>query len=254
MLYVYGVVRGDHPAPRHRGVGQPPGDVVLIGSGQLAAAASELPDGFELTDEDARAHLDVLVRLLRDGPVLPLRMGTVAPDETAIRTELLDAGAPQLTDRLDALADVVELHVDADDDESAAIAAIAQTTDFGVAAPVDLADRLELGREVAELLVERRQQLAAQIVGELRPFAVDDVPRSVIRGPEDPVLRWAFLVKRDDVEQFDEAVVAVRAQQPRIEIRYVGPLPPAHFLDRLQDEPTETDPADSFTPEGSWRW
>jgi len=253
-LYLYGVVRGGQPAPRHQGVGQPPGDVVLITSGELAAAASVLPDDYELTDEDAHAHLDVLVRLLRDGPVLPLRMGTVAPDETAVRTELLETTAAQLADRLDALEGVVELHVDADDDESEAIAAIAQTTDLGVTAAADLADRLELGREVAELLVDRRQKLAAEIVAQLRPFAVDDVPRSVIRGPEDPMLRWAFLVKRDDVERFDEAVVAVRSQHPSTAIRYVGPLPAAHFVDRPQDEPGETDPADSFSPQGSWRW
>ena len=69
MLYLYGVVRAGQPAPQANGVGEPPGDVALIESGPLAAAATKLPDDFEIQDGDAETHLEVLIALLSNGPV-----------------------------------------------------------------------------------------------------------------------------------------------------------------------------------------
>jgi hypothetical protein len=247
---VYGVVRADHPRPDVKGVGSPPGKVRLVRSGPLAAAETVLPDDFVVQDEDGRAHLKVLTKLLANGPVVPLRMGTVAQDEAAVRTEVLDAARPALVERLDALDGLVEVHVDADDDEAEAITDIARAA--GLAPAVgDMSARLDLGRQVAELLVEKRQQLAEEIVAELRPFAVHDVPRSMIRSPEDPVLRWAFLVRRDAIDQFDDAVIAVRSHHPTTSIRHIGPLPPSHFIDWHSD--AEAD-ADSFSAPSSWGW
>jgi hypothetical protein len=253
MLYLYGIVRATRSVPNCRGVGSPPGEVRLVESGPVAAAVTEVTGDFGIRDDDAPAHLDVLVRLLTDGPVLPLRFGTVAPDDAAVRAEVLDAARAELLERLDSLDDLVELHVDVDDDETEAIAAIARSTELAVGPATDLTSKLELGREIAELIVEQRRQLADEILSELRPFAVHDVPRSLIRGPEDPVLRWAFLVRRDDVENFDQAVVAVRSHHPKTAVRYIGPLPPAHFIDWQQDIP-EDRVAGSFSAHSGWGW
>jgi Gas vesicle synthesis protein GvpL/GvpF len=252
MYYLYGVVRADRPDLDAKGVGAPPGDVVLVRSGPLAVAATELPDDFVLKDEDARTHLKVLIALLSDGPVLPLRMGTVAPDVAAVRTDVLGTAPQELIARLDALDGLVELHVDADDDETEAIAAVAQSAGIAPISTGDITERIELGREIAELLVERRQQIATEIVEELRPFALRDAPRAVLQGPEDPVLRWAFLVKRDDIDKFDEAIVATRSHHSKTAIRYIGPLPPSHFIDWQPD--AETEQPDSFTASTSWGW
>src|SRR5581483_4937559 len=96
---------------------------------------------------------------------------------------------------LDALDGLVELQVDADDDEAAVVAEIARTAPVVDTAGADLATRIEVGQRVGQLLVEHRVRVAEQIVDRLRRLAVDDVPRAQIAGPEDPVLRWAFLVK-----------------------------------------------------------
>jgi hypothetical protein len=252
MYYLYGIVRALHPERPAKGVGAPPGDVRLIRSGQLAVAGTELPDDFVLKDEDARAHLKVLIALLADGPVLPLRMGTVAPDADAIRTDVLDAAQETLLQRLEALEGLVELHVDADDDETEAIAAVAQSAGIAPRLAGDITAQIDLGRELAELLVEHRRQIADDIVSELRPFAVRDVPRAMLRGPEDPVLRWAFLVEQERIDEFDQAIVAARSHHPKTAIRYIGPLPPSHFID-WQDEP-DTDQPSSFSASSSWGW
>ena len=250
MLYLYGVVRAGHPAPDKAGLGAPPQPVGVIEAERVAALVSELPDGYQVHEEDARAHLQVLITALRGGPVVPLRMGTVAEDEAQARA-VLDA-QDTLLGTLESLDGLVELQVDADDDEAALVAEIARSAPVMDTAGADLASRIEVGQRVGQLLVEHRVQLAEQIVERLRRLAVDDVPRAQIAGPEDPVLRWAFLVKADDVGLFDEAIVALRAEFPSVSFRYVGPLPAAHFVDR---EPVSaTDPVDNFHGNGSWGW
>lgn len=252
MLYAYGVVRAGHPPPKRKGVGAPPGKVTLVESDQLAAAVTELPDDYAADEADARAHLNVLIALLEDGPVVPLRMGTVAPTQAAVRADVLDSMRSDMQRRLDALDGLVELHVDADDDESETIAAVVGAAGLRVPAHADLDTKLELGQQVAELVVEHRQQIAEEILTELRPFAVRDAPRKVGVGPEDPVLRWAFLVKRGEIQDFDEAVVAVRSHHPTVSVRFVGPLPPAHFID--WDQATADSKPDSFSGQGRWSW
>jgi hypothetical protein len=231
-------------------VGNPPGTVTLVESGPIAAAVTELPDGYELIEEDARAHLNVLIDLLKHGPVLPVRLGTAAPDDSSVRTELLDPVRGDMVHRLDALDGLVELHIDADDDENEAVAAVAQAAGLRPVTSTDLNGRLALGQTIAGLLMQRRAQLAHEILAVLRPIAIADLARSVENGPEGPLLRWAFLVKRDDIETFDQAVIALRSQHPSMSIRYVGPLPAVHFVD-LQS--TEDAPShDQFVGSRGW--
>ena len=253
MLYVYGVTRAGRGQPSLDGIGAPPGRVELVESGPVAAAVSELPDGYELHDDDARAHLHVLIGLLEDGPVLPVRMGTIAPDRDVVRSEVLDSAQPALVGRLDSMDGLVELQVDADDDEAESIAALARDGGLQLAAPADLSGRIELGERIAAMLVEHRQHVAEEIVTELRSLAVHDVPRSTIGSAEDPLLRWAFLVAQDDLARFDEAVVAVRTKHPELAIRYAGPLPPSHFVD-WQPAAGPAEQTDTFHANSAWGW
>jgi hypothetical protein len=180
MRHVYGVVRPGHPT-RIRGIDG--ASVEVVACGPVAAAVSDLER--ELAPEDAHAHLDVLIGLLDDGPVLPVRFGTAAPDDDAVRAEVL-APSAQLAPRLDALDGMVELHVDAPDGvDLTALRALS----------ADVADRAGGG--------------------------------------------CAYLVRRDDLARFDRAVD--RLGEPLI--RYVGPLPPAHFVEAR---------ADSFTASEGW--
>ena len=253
MLYVYGVVRPRDEADSDlEGVGQPPADVRLLTSGSIAAAVSTIAEDFVVDDAAARAHLQVLIGLLDQGPVIPLRLGTIGDDEDAVRAEVLDVAPAELIQRLDSLDGLVELHVDADDDEAEAIAAVAAVSSRPRFQAVDLESRIAVGEQVASLLVAHRQDLAEAIIQRLRPLAVRDTPRSVINSAEDPVLRWAFLVQVADISQFDEAVMDIQADYPSLSIRYVGPLPAAHFVD--WDAPITQEYSDSFTGSGKWGW
>lgn len=253
MLYAYGLVRAGHPPPRVAGVGPARAAVRVVGSGPVAAAVSEIPPDLVIGEDEARVQLHVLVDLLADGPVVPLRLGTVAADDEEVRTSVVDPVAADVSPVLDRLDGLVEIHVDVDDDEAESLAAIARAAPGLRADPAaDLTERLELGRQLSTLLVDHRAALADDLLSRLRPYAVDDVPRSVISGPEDPVLRWAFLVRAGDVPLLDEQVVALRADHPNLSIRHVGPLPAAHFVDRMPE--THDAAADTFRGSGSWGW
>jgi hypothetical protein len=84
----------------------------LIEHNGVAVVVRQWSDEKSLTEDDAIRHLDVLVQLVQDGPVLPLRLGTVAPDAEAILNEVLGPDAVEdLRQRIDAVADMVELRV-----------------------------------------------------------------------------------------------------------------------------------------------
>ncbi len=254
MFYVYGVVRARDEADLDlEGVGNPPAEVQLVTSGPIAAAVSTIPEDLVIDEASARAHLQVLIGLLDHGPVIPVRMGTIGDDENAVRAEVLDAAAAELVQRLDTIDGLVELHVDADDDESEAIAAVAAAAPRPTFQALDLDSRIAVGEQVASLLISHRQNLADAILQRLRPLSVRDAPRSVINSAEDPVLRWAFLVGADDISGFDEMVMEIQADYPSLSIRYVGPLPAAHFVDWDMSMMTQ-EYTDSFTGSGKWGW
>ncbi|MDT3446372.1 MULTISPECIES: GvpL/GvpF family gas vesicle protein [unclassified Pseudofrankia] len=268
-LLLYGVVRDDHPLadPPPLGAGDPPGRIRLVRRPPVAAVVSPVSDPVRIADQDAERHLDVLLGLLADGPVLPLRLGSVAPDEDAVREEVLGQAAPQLRGQLDALDGLVEVHVDADEDELTAIRAViaadpslaaAREGLDGPGGETNLQTRMALGERVADGVVLRRLHQAEALLDALRPHSVANTGRGPMGGPEDPVLRWAFLVHRDaepsrrGLEHFDEAVERVRDDHPELVIGYVGPLPAFHFLDLAEAaEPAEA----AGEPEhGRWGW
>lgn len=241
-LLVFGVVRQGHPTP--------PGtrkddafDLRLVESGDLAAAVTEIDDETPLTEDDAARHLDTLILLLRDGPVLPLAFGTVSPDEDAVRTEVLDATAADLAQRLDAVDGFVETRLEVNFDEQAALrdimdndpdvrGMVAQTKEEQSAA-LDL--RLALGEAVSARLMDwRRLQVDA-----LLPRLTGPVHSVAELESQEPLQqRWAFLVSADRLGELDEAIGEQRSSLGTgASVEYVGPLPVYSFLAQTTNRP-----------------
>ena len=240
-LQVIGVVRRDHPPLSGRGKDNL--GVRLVESGELAAAVTELADGAELQEEDATRHLDLLILLLRDGPVLPLAFGTVSPDEDAVRTEVLDVAADDLLRRLDAVDGFVEARLDLYFDESSALRAIMQqdprlrelAEEARGDSPLDT--RLALGEAVSGDLQEWRRTQANALL----PMLEDAVEEVVELESNEPLQqRWAFLVREEALDALDEAVGKVRAALgTAAAMEYVGPLPVYSFLGEPRVEPAQ---------------
>ncbi|WP_051310053.1 GvpL/GvpF family gas vesicle protein [Thermocrispum agreste] len=240
-VYVYGVVRAEDTMPEGPGIGDPATPVRGIVDGDIAAVVSDLPDAYELTEQDAVGHLDVLNALASQQVVLPMQFGTVAPDDAAVRREVLTA--PGLRASLDALEPFVEVRLEFTHDEEALLREIiagdpglredAQTTSFDV--------RVSLGQRIAErveqLVVERGENLMS---------ALDGIAESVVRLPVDDVHedKWAVLVRRTRLSEADEAVRGIGQTAPEVRIGYFGPMPTFSFLPAVQAE----------EPQSRWGW
>lgn len=229
-VHVYAVVRDGHPLPASlAGVD---GELVrLVGSDDLAAVVGDVPEGRELTEQDAVGHLELLTTLAADGPVLPMRLGTVAPDEGAVRAEVLDVASDDLRRQLAAVDGLVEVHLDVTDDEDARMRTVVAADPGirdGVYGPDSLDRRLQVGERVAAHLADLRAADAQAVTDRLAPLVVDHTRRADVEGS---VLRAAYLVRGDEMDAFDAALDDLNAGYGgTLRFTRVGPLPVFSFV------------------------
>lgn len=249
--YLYGLVRPDRQPPESRGVQD--ADVRLLPLTALAAVVSDVSEE-AVTEADAERHLDVLLGLLADGPVLPAQFGVMAPDEPSLAAQL-ERWQEALRDNLDRFADLAEVDVTVTDDEQAAIAAVvAEHPELRMGSTL-VSDRIALGERIAERVLEHRAALADELLEELRAVSHDDVPRAELTSVEQPILRWAFLVRRTGIEEFDALVARLGGEHPELQIDSVGPLPPFAFstINLSADQSTDQSAANTVDGAGSFR-
>ncbi|MBW3619313.1 MAG: GvpL/GvpF family gas vesicle protein [Actinobacteria bacterium] len=240
--YLLGVGRADRAAPR-RAVPPIPGagPLRVVTAAGLAAVLCDVevaalaglsdpdPDAFELLADVARAHDAILAALAAEGPVLPLRLGTLLPDDAAV-TAVLAANTVELTDELDRVAGHHEWAVTVHRIDTPAAA----TAEVPEAGPVS--GRAYLEARLAQLGArahrrDARARLADELHAALATTAVD-ADRVSTRPLEDvapPLLHGVYLVTDDALPRFDEAVEALRADHPEAVIDVSGPWPPYHF-------------------------
>nr|AHE14604.1 putative gas vesicle synthesis GvpL/GvpF [uncultured bacterium] len=248
-LHLYGTVRAGHSLkPDLKGLRS--GSVRLVEYDDLATVVSEIPDDLELGEDDARAHLSVLVSLIDGGPVLPMRIGNAAPDEASVRQEFLEPDADYLRQQLDRFEGLVEVHLDVFDDEETQLRTIvardpelralsAQLREGG-----SFEERMQLGEQIAARFAEVREEFGNRLLEQLIPLTMENAPRG--RSDDERIaLRWAFLLPRKDLPRFDAVVDQLRAEHQAIaNMIEIGPLPPFHFV-------TAPVPAEE-TPQSAW--
>ncbi|WP_077062311.1 GvpL/GvpF family gas vesicle protein [Streptomyces sp. MP131-18] len=241
--YVYGIARAGTPRllpDGLAGVGDPPRPVRVLRSAGMTAIVSDCPPGLRPKRRDLFAHQRVLTVAAAGGAVLPLRFGSVSPDDAAVRSALADH-AELYREQLDHVADRVEYNVKAMHhenvvlrrvlDESPEIRRLNETTRTGGDATYQ--DRLRLGRLVAEAVRDREAEDARTVEEALAPHAGASLP-----GPEGTgrVVNVSYLVGRDEAAGFLAAVEELREASPQLDLRVSGPLPPYSFV---RTEPAE---------------
>ncbi|MFF5365281.1 GvpL/GvpF family gas vesicle protein [Streptomyces scabiei] len=244
--YVYGITAGSHPAlPEGMGgVGEPPRPVRVLKEGDLAAIVSEAPEGLRPKRKDLLAHQNVLSEAGAGGSLLPMRFGSVAPDDASV-TAVLAERAKHYRERLGALDGKVEYNVKASHDEEAVLHRVmgenpelrALTEANRQAGGGSYEDRLRLGEMVVAAVQAREAEDAAQLRRALES-AADDVSA----GPESTgwLANLSFLVARDAAAGFVDAVEEVRKGHPHLEVRVNGPLPPYSFVEPGPAQPAGT--------------
>ncbi|MBQ0825614.1 GvpL/GvpF family gas vesicle protein [Streptomyces tagetis] len=244
--YVYAIGARSHPAlPEGMGgVGDPPREVRVLEEGDLAAVVSDAPEGLRPRRRDLLAHQSVLAEAGAAGCVLPMRFGSVSPDDDTV-TAVLAERAEHYRERLRALDGRVEYNVKANHVEEAVLHQVmAENTEIRALAEANrqagggsYQAKIRLGEMVAAAVQTREAEDATALERVLEPVA-----EAVSTGPESTgwLANLSFLVDREAAERFLGAVERVRTELPHVEVRVNGPLPPYSFVEPGPAEPAGT--------------
>ncbi|UXY30981.1 GvpL/GvpF family gas vesicle protein [Streptomyces sp. HUAS TT20] len=247
--YVYGITAAAHPSlPEGMGgVGDPPRPVRILKEGDLAAVVSDAPEGLRPKRKDLLAHQGVLAETEAAGSVLPMRFGSVAPDDDSV-TGVLAERADHYAERLRALDGKVEYNIKASHVEEAVLHQVmagnpelrALAESNRKAGGGSYEQRLRLGEMVVAAVRAREAEDAVELCEALQTEAAD-----VSVGPESTgwLANVSFLVAQDSAGTFLAAVERFRAGHPHLEVRANGPLPPYSFV-----EPGPSAPAGTTAP------
>ena len=244
--YVYGITAASHPALPEGlgGVGDPALPVRVLTEGDLAAIVSDSPEGLRPKRRDLLAHQNVLSEAGAGGCILPMRFGSVAPDDGTV-TGVLAERSEHYKERLRTLDGKVEYNVKATHDEEAVLHRVmsdnpeirAVTEANRQAGGGSYDERLRLGEMVVAAVKAREAEDAGEVQRALEPLA-----DAISVGPESSgwLANVSFLVERDGAETFLTAVEQLRKGHPHLELRVNGPLPPYSFVDPGPAEPAGT--------------
>jgi hypothetical protein len=238
-IYVYGVVESASEVQRTDLVGLDDGRVVLVESGDVAAAVGvvtlDRPPGRK---RDLVAHSSVLDSLAELGPVVPVQFGTVLISAADVRAELLESREEELLAMLEDLSGrqqftvrgrynehAVLAEVVAEDPEIAALRGRTRDLPEGAAH----GDRVRLGELVAHALEAKREQDSAVVMGAVLPHVVSYAPRDV--AGVDHMMEVAFLVDEEQRSAFEDTLEAVaEAMHERVRLQLLGPMAPYDFV------------------------
>ena len=204
-------------------------------------------------------HEMIVEALMADRAVLPVRFGTVFANEAAVQAELL-AHQADLLASLNRVRGRVELGLRilinpttgeglshptkegglSHDEPTSPVAPLPKPATNDQPDNVALAQSAPVGRGRAYLMTRlaeeqraraERQQAEAQVAkihGPLAQLAVDSV-QQVLVTPR-LLLTAAYLVERDRVEDFRQAVAALSDAHPALSLLCTGPWPPYNFI------------------------
>lgn len=206
MIDVYAITEAAAPEPPDAGLER-------VVSGELAgvfARMSEVPE--QISPEALWRHERLVEALMAQGPVLPLRYGTVLDDEPALERVIAER-SEEFSRLLETVRGRVEL-------------ALRVLAEQGPPAP---AGEAASGREYMEALAARRRR-ADDAAAALEPLAaVAEAARKGEAGGDD-LARWAFLIDRDRLPEFNSTLEELREAHPELRLTCTGPWPPYSFV------------------------
>ncbi|MER6472420.1 GvpL/GvpF family gas vesicle protein [Streptomyces collinus] len=250
--YVYGIIRASHSPlpPDLEGIGEPPRPVRVVREGELAAVVSDAPEELRPKRRDLLAHQRVLDEAAAKGVALPMRFGSVAPDDDTVSTVLAER-AEHFLERLEALDGTAEYNIKANHDEEAVLRLImADREDIRSLAETNQEagggtqeQKMQLGELIAAAVQEREATDAELLHQALAPLAAQ-----VSAGAQSTgwLANLSFLVENRSAEEFLAGVEEFRQQHPHLDLRVNGPLPPYSFVDTSSAEQGEGGTAEAF--------
>ena len=235
-VYIYGILPGDTEMRADvRGVGDPPGQVRLVRSRDLAALVSDVDVSKPLgRPDDLRAHAELLDAIVSEMPVLPLRFGAVVPSEEAVALELLDEHRDEFDAALRELEGHVQFVIRGRYAERAILQEVLSEDPWAarLSREVKGADpeaRIALGEMINNAVTATRVQDTHTLRNVLDRF----VAASAVREPahELDAVQVAVLVHADAEEDMEQELGKLaRDWDGRIALRLIGPMAPYDFV------------------------
>ena len=237
-LYVYAIVPVQ---PGSDDADLASGGLRTIASGRFAAVVGDSPNvesrgqSREELVLQLLAHQKIVEQIMQAAPVLPVKFGTIVPDEASVRS-FLERGGPAFQAAFDRLAGCVQVEILVKWDVKTVFAEIANEDaivglkkkwELHVGAPED-ALRFAIGKLVKQSLDRRRTALAASLSAALREVAVDAIANPATA--DQVVLHLVLLMKADRMAALDRCLETLdTANAGRLTCRCVGPLAPYSF-------------------------
>ena len=242
-IYVYGMVPGDVELNSGvPGVGDPPGEIRLVRSGDLAALVSEVDITRPLgTPEDLQAHEEILDSVVTEAPVLPLRFGAVLTTEDAVAKELLEANHDEFAAALRQIEGCAEYVVRGRYVEEVLLEEIlsenttaARLRDRIRGANADATRdlRIQLGEIINNTVANKRQADTRLLLSAVKDHCVASVIRAATN--ELDAVYVAVLVGADSVGELERVLTELGDRwQGRVQLSIVGPMAPYDFVGNL---------------------
>jgi len=232
--YVFGVVDAGTRLRAPLEVGLASG-LRLVEHGAVAALVGAPPPERALgRASDLVDHDRVLADLASGGvAVVPLRFGTLLPDDATVVAELLEPRHDELRRLLDVVRDRVQFTLTARFERDTVLREVlednADIQRLRAAADDGMGSRLALGERVVGELMTLRDGEAAALLTEIEPVVAGQE-----RQTSDPldVARVSVLVELADAAAFEQRLEeAARRRAGRVTVRLVGPSAAYDFLD-----------------------
>jgi hypothetical protein len=239
-IYVYGIFPADIDVTRQeKGVGDPPGPLQVVRTGDLAALVSEVDLARPLgSPEDLRTHKDLLDSSAADMPVLPMRFGAVLASEDAVARELLEEHHDEFAQALSDMEGLAEYVVKGRYVEQAILdevlsengrAARLRDKIHGADADATRDARIQLGEIISDAITAKREADTRVLGEQMAGHCV----ASLVREPthERDAVHVAFLLEarqEKDLERVTEGLAKTWAG--RVEFRLLGPMAAYDFV------------------------
>lgn len=240
-IYIYAIVPARPAAGEAFGSTSTTNSLGTIATGPFAAVVGDGPQTGSLgrsREELAPqllAHQKAIEQIMRATPLLPVKFGTFAPDETSVRV-ILERGKTAFEAAFSRLDGCVQMEilvkwdlktVFAEVAEEDVVARLKRKLELAAGAPNE-ASRAELGRVVKDALERRRAALATTLLEALRAVAVDAITYPATA--DQVVLHLVLLMKFDDTTRLDHCLESLDAAYGgQLAFRCVGPFAPYSF-------------------------
>jgi hypothetical protein len=235
--YVYCIIRSKVPLRFGPiGIGADPSEVLTIHYRDVAAVVSDtFLEVHEPTRQNVLAHEHVNETVMDKHTVIPMSFGTVFKTRDDIM-ELLKSAYDAFADVLNKMQDKVEFGLKVLWDRDLVLRELESENEDIRRLKDEISSqkgstyfaRMQYGRLVDGALQARSERLVVDIFEHLRPFAVASRANRPIG--DKMIMNAAFLVSREQENEFDAAVKEIGAQYDELTFKYTGPWPPYNFV------------------------